>query len=382
LVFASGDSLICIRMDGIISTQRISRENITIAITDSSNEWIATAHRPGSQEVLGFVRHTKVGKAQGMLELTNFKAQLSRKSLELGVSSKRHENNTAGTHGEGYKVAALVMVRKGYQVRYESSKFYWTFQFGGRQKSTLYCKLTPMADGKISKYMVDDAKLKAHGQLRKLTGNIWEDVTVKIGRVYSPLGKKVDFDVFKDWIKIAFALDQPLDIIRTKYGDLILDKEYSGRIYLKGLFLGDSLTFKKLKFGYNLADGRINRDRQRLATNGEEATNLASIWAEAISKEPGRTVKEYVKMLKDDEGQWADVSQAKEKISKETAGAIWKHLHEVGANLEAFYCDKKFADEVCFRPLLNQTYTRRTSDNFIAISVCSEVLEEETGDSA
>jgi hypothetical protein len=98
--------------------------------------WIATAHGPDSREVLGFIRHIK---AKGTLELTNFKAQLSRKSLDMGESSKRHENNLAGTHGEGFKLAALVMVRKNYQVRCEASKFYWSFQLGGRKKRTLYC---------------------------------------------------------------------------------------------------------------------------------------------------------------------------------------------------------------------------------------------------
>jgi 1,4-alpha-glucan branching enzyme len=109
-------------MDGIVEINKVSREQIKIVIKDSSHEWTATTHHQ-TEEMLSFIRYTeKKGKA--VLELTNFNAQLSRKALDMGVSSKRNSESTAGTHGEGFKVASLVMVRKGFQVRYESAKFY------------------------------------------------------------------------------------------------------------------------------------------------------------------------------------------------------------------------------------------------------------------
>jgi hypothetical protein len=51
---------------------------------------------------------------------------------------------------------------------------------------------------------------------------------------------------------MSLALDQPKEIIKISHGDLILDKRFSGRMYLKGLFLGSSTTSKNLNFGYNL----------------------------------------------------------------------------------------------------------------------------------
>jgi hypothetical protein len=77
----------------------------------------AKAHRIGSDGMLGFIRFDKL---RGTLELTNFNAKLPRKALLLGASSKQNQDSMAGTHGEGFKVASLVMVRNGYQVRYES----------------------------------------------------------------------------------------------------------------------------------------------------------------------------------------------------------------------------------------------------------------------
>jgi hypothetical protein len=111
-------------MDGMVETQNVFRQNILIRINDGDKEYTATAHRMGSDELLGYMRFEK---AKDTLELTNFKAKLPRKALGLGVSSKRNQESMAGTHGEGFKVAAVVMARKGYQVRYESAKYYWNF---------------------------------------------------------------------------------------------------------------------------------------------------------------------------------------------------------------------------------------------------------------
>lgn len=112
--------------------------------------YVAKAHHPDTGDLLGFVRYN--GK-DGTLELTNFKANLSRKSLELGVTSKRAKGHLAGTHGEGFKIAALVMVREGYQTRFETSSFYWRFTFAGHNKSLLYCNLTPVSQAKLLKQM-------------------------------------------------------------------------------------------------------------------------------------------------------------------------------------------------------------------------------------
>lgn len=84
--------------------------NFNLKITDSGGVYTAEALHPTSGKLLGFIRFRE---KEGDLELTNFKAQLSRKALDLGVTSKRMKANQAGTHGEGFKVASLVMARSG-----------------------------------------------------------------------------------------------------------------------------------------------------------------------------------------------------------------------------------------------------------------------------
>jgi len=333
-----------IRMDGMIETQKVAREDININMKETPNDWVATAHRPVSGEMLGFIRFHK---RQGMLELTNFNAQLRRKALDIGVSSKRAAAGQAGTHGEGFKVASLVMVRKGFQVRYESAKYYWSFQFGGRDKRHLYCHLTPMLDNQITKRMLEESTRKMEGEERDLKGNIWEDVTVKIGKVYSSKGREIEFDGFKNWMKVPFNLYRPSRVLKTANGDLVMDKDFSGRMYLKGLFLSCNHGTRTLKFGYNFYQGDVNRDRQHMSDLRIQASTLALIWEESIKKGDHGALAEYTKMLREeDTKRWADVNLSSEYMTKDTATAVWKTIIEGELPSTMFFYNKKTEAQV------------------------------------
>ena len=117
--------------------------------------------------------------------------------LDIGVTTKRGSHETAGKHGEGFKVGALVMTRNLYRVRYESSNFYWAFKFGGHLQQQLYCSLSPMNENKIKTLRDKEEKRIAAGTARQLQSNIWEDVTVKIGRIYGT-GERVKKERFSE----------------------------------------------------------------------------------------------------------------------------------------------------------------------------------------
>lgn len=274
----------------------------------------------------------------GTIQYSNFGAQLSRKALNFGVSTKRDDDDLAGVHGEGFKVASLVMIRRGYRVRYEASKFYWNFQFGGRDSDILYCKLTRMEEKKLERQMEEyEAKAKS-GSRRELKANIWEDVTVKIGRVQGR-GNKIERADFLRWIKVSLDLDRPSKIIHTRYGSLILDDQFKGRIYLKSLLLeGESPI--PFKFCYNFYKGEVNRDRQRLSNPREEAKTLAKIWGEAVRLDEAAALPEFVELLQANTP-WADVNLAEEHITIETAKKVWQKLHSENADGRLFYyCDQ------------------------------------------
>lgn len=83
---------------------------------DAKDVYTIEARHPRTKRLLGFISWEN-----GVLEFTNFGAQLSRSSLDMGKTTKRQKDDLAGIHGDGFKVASLVMVRKGYKVRYEAS---------------------------------------------------------------------------------------------------------------------------------------------------------------------------------------------------------------------------------------------------------------------
>ena len=279
----------------------------------------------------------------GTIQYSNFGAQLSRKALNFGMSTKSEDDDLAGVHGEGFKVASLVMIRKGYRVRYEASQFYWNFQFGGRDGDLLYCKLTRMDGKKLDKLMGEYKTRVKSGSTRELKANIWEDVTVKIGRVLGR-GERVDRADFLRWMKISLDLDRPSTIIRTRYGSLILDDQFKGRIYLKGLLLEGEST-NPFKFCYNFYRGEVNRDRERLSSPTDEAKTLARIWGEAVRLNEAAALPKLVEMLQGDTP-WADANRVEEYISIETARRIWKRLQDENARGILFYYYNQHGDQV------------------------------------
>lgn len=75
---------------------------------------------------------------------------LEPKHLQLGTTSKDKKSGLAGSHGEGFKVAAMVMSRAGYKVRIEASNYNWSFHFGGQSRTQFKCTLNPSKKNQAS----------------------------------------------------------------------------------------------------------------------------------------------------------------------------------------------------------------------------------------
>lgn len=157
-----------------------TRFEATHSRIDAKDVYTVEARHPITGKLLGYIRY-----ADGTLELTNFDAQLKRSTLDIGESSKQGNSQAAGMHGEGYKWASLVMVRNNYRVHYEASEFYWNTSF---KHGALYCILNPMVETKPEEQIKALREKVAEKVPRELDNNIWEDVSVQLGKV-SP-GKK------------------------------------------------------------------------------------------------------------------------------------------------------------------------------------------------
>lgn len=296
---------------------------------------IFRAIHPNTSRELGFIRFSNNG---GTVELANYNARLSGKTLGLGYTLKAKQPNLAGTHGEGYKLTCLTMVRNNYTRMFEASSADWKFKisgYGKRNEGYWCCKLNRVTDEKIK-----DRK-NAHRPPFKT--RVWADVYVKIGG--GKLGYKIQEEEFKQWIKQALDLDPPSKVINTKKGSLILDERLSNNLYLKGLLLERSQTAKSFKFGYDLAEGEIDRDRKTMSDPEEQGTIVAEIWAEAIKKDGVATLATYFEMLQDGD-KWQDVEFAEDSISDETAITIRQHLRDQDPENNKFYYDGQDSEKV------------------------------------
>jgi hypothetical protein len=297
---------------------------------------------PKQGELLGYILF-KAG--DGSLELANFKAQLYPEHLSLGVSTKRQNNTAAGYHGEGFKLAALVLRRCDYRITISASSCHWNFHFRGKVHPTLSAVQTPISGERIRSLQESSAAKLLQGS-RGLEANAWEDVSVKIWKGKD--GKGVEIDEFLSWVSAVLDLEGPpsTDIVSTDKGQLILDKAFSGRLYLKGLLLSDTSTRRKpFNFGYNFLEGRVDRDRKQLRDAADEADTLAGIWEHAIQNRRADVLEHVIGMFQNCPS-CRDIGEAQHSFTYSTAKTIWTHL--ISNRENSFYYNEKLGDKVRF----------------------------------
>jgi len=293
---------------------------------------------------LGFMRFT-ANHDEGVVEITNRAATLQTSHLDLGGTSKTDDASQAGAHGEGLKVALLVLMRGGqnHAVRCCSGQFNWHFNFS--TSGRLVARLDRMSHQAISKAK-SKARLSMGKTLLPFMPRPRKDVQFVIGErgkgrdqngtmVTRHPVKRSEFDA---WTHAALFLhptgQNGEGIISTINGDLLTDREFSGRIYLKGLLLLEStptrsasITNLPLKFGYNFASGLTNRERQSLAGAKEEANAILAIWSKVLVSKP-KMVSGLSSMLNSADPQSADVFRAKDHMGYDTAIKLRDYLIE------------------------------------------------------
>ncbi|KAJ0365560.1 hypothetical protein COL154_004417 [Colletotrichum chrysophilum] len=286
-----------------------------------------TVHRniEGQRELVGFIVH----KAKtGTVEIANFNANLSMDDLSIGGSTKRNNDKFAGVHGEGFKVAALVMVRSGIPVRIQSTSANWNFGFKGFNKDRFYCKISKPNTKNVNSETVSLTQQTMGGTLRSdLVSYSSRDVAIQLSHPATGRGyrKPITAEEFRAWTTVSLDLSNPDPdkMIRTQHGDLVFDERFAGQIYLKGFKVSaPTLGSKSYRFCYNFATGKLGRDRERMTSHDKEAETLANIWETAVAGDHGNLVQRYVELFSED---CVDIISA-EKASRILARRIWTWL--------------------------------------------------------
>lgn len=171
-----------------------------------------------------------------ILRIGNKNSSLSSKTLLLGISSKREDSKTIGTHGEGYKVATIVLLRNNIGVRILNycNKEIWTAKV---IKSKRYgCK--------IGVYDIDSYIFK-----KNPNANLIFELDGITPEMYNEIRDK-----------ILWLQDNLGEVVESTKGRILKDKRFVGKIFIKGLYVCDN---KYLTYGYDLNPESVTLDRDR-----------------------------------------------------------------------------------------------------------------------
>ncbi|KAK6950101.1 hypothetical protein Daesc_008427 [Daldinia eschscholtzii] len=323
--------------DGMIKSFDIPEDNFHVTRSEYGDEIVFRAigsRRDASGKMeepvyMGYIRWFKQNGV-GTVEVTNRQATLQPWHLDIGGTTKRDEPNQAGAHGEGLKVALLVLMRgpQNHAIHCRSGGFAWEFDYTNQRR--LVAGLTRMTPATIEKFRSQAINDMNSGRV-PIAASPSDDVQFFIsgdsmGRNENgrrTMRNQVTKNEFTEWTRSALFLQKIHndEIVRTGMGDLILDARFRGSIYLKGLLLKESqdeqsasITGKPLMYGYNFAAGVANPEREFLTHAAEELNAILRIWDQAL-RFRGSLAAEFHELLDSEEPEFADVSQAENCLS-------------------------------------------------------------------
>lgn len=312
----------------MIQTSGVSRDRLKFERRHIFNDFRIMVHDPQTNKALGFLLYN--GK-RGMLELCNYDGKLGVESLALGHSTKRHNDNSAGTHGEGSKVAALVMIRNGHQAKFVANGFYWTFGFEKDEK-VLSCNLSKVNGRNLQQE--SNPRYQESSQFRPASPK--NDVSVRLGNVYGKKEKSISEAEVMQWLKVCLHFERPKNAIHTRSGTLILEEEFSGKFYFQG-FLLEGMSTWNFRYGYDFSQSNVGLDRNAIGNSEDLAQLLSNVWEGAVGCNSAKSIDKYIDMLLDQKKDWMDVYRISEKMGKPLAQAIWNRLQEKNTGGNIFY---------------------------------------------
>lgn len=189
------------------------------------------------------------------LKIKNEGAKLPASSLILGCSSKGNNDNLTGQFGEGFKLALVVLIRKGYGVNIINSDELW-----------------------VPKFEFSD---KFQSQVLTITVKDTKDIGYLSFEIQG-----ITQDVYNDLLDYFPCIDDNYgETIKSDNGYILLDDRFAGKMYVEGLYIQSDSNFK---YGYNFNANVVDLDRDRRAINYYELRKLTAasvVTAESCSPE-------------------------------------------------------------------------------------------------
>lgn len=189
------------------------------------------------------------------LYINNEGISLSAKDLILGCSSKSDQDGMIGKYGEGFKLALVVLLRKGMNVYVDNNDKLWSPSFKvSEQFGTQVLNIEESDNGR------------------------GEGLTF----VISP----VDQQLYNSLLNYFPCIDESFgNVVNCDNGQILLDKQFKGKMYVEGLYIQTDDNFQ---YGYNFNSDVVELDRDRKAINYYELRALTAqsiVTAEECNKE-------------------------------------------------------------------------------------------------
>ena len=192
---------------------------------------------------IGYYKEINYDENTETLTITNRGAKLPISSLVLGGSSKREMENQIGHEGEGYKLALVVLLRKGYNVIILNSDKEWvpSFEFSEKFNSKI---------------------LTIHSKPIEDTNKV------------SFIIKGITPTVYNDLYKYFPCIDDDFgETVECSTGSILLDERFKGKMFVGGLYIQDDNNFS---YGYNFNSDAVTLDRDRKAINYHDLRALTA----------------------------------------------------------------------------------------------------------
>lgn len=187
------------------------------------------------------------------LRIRNDGVTIPREAMLIGCTSKRDRDDLAGQYGEGLKLGVLVLLRAGHRVVIRNGGETWT--------------------PAIERSRMFDRDVLVFNITRG--GKDRNRVQVEVSGV-----SKEAWASLRD--RFLFLYSRPFDKVETSHGLLLTGPRFRGQVFVKGILVQQD---PKLKYGYDLHNVKLDRDR-RLIADWDLTDVTLGVWSEALTKRP------------------------------------------------------------------------------------------------
>lgn len=228
-----------------------------------------------------------------------------------------------GIHRYYINRAVFIMALAGYRINIETKYSVWEF-FKRPGSEYLSCSVTET-----------DKHLEGRGAGKENTDGE-TSLSLRTCLSVSLRPREAQPAIFMTWLSVVFDIQGLSDASRlceTPAGDIMLDAELTGKLYVDGLqVLLPYISRGTFRYRYNLRQFRVGSGDGRVP---DIPKRVAAIWKEAIQQREDAFLPKYVEILSETP-HYLDVRHADKHVDSATAKKIW-HFLQTGVDKGKFF---------------------------------------------